>query len=152
MSPTFGKTECFALVCTCTFVLLLPTAAEIETHPGWLPTEHLSRSYSSSLSTSWEIFPGWIISSLFNRKLLSPTLLGCKEEVLKGLNHTFCCQLVFWISSICSFLFYEFGYNSLPIPSCPGCAVSNFLSHFNSTYPYVIHHCNASLYECFFLK
>lgn len=86
-----------------------------------LPTQHLSRLYQSSVPLGWEIFPEWVISFPFNRKLLSPTLLGNKKKALRRLNHTFCCQLVFLISSICSILFYESGYKIPPISSHPGC-------------------------------
>lgn len=87
-----------------------------------LTPQHLSRLYQSSAPVGWEIFPERVFSFPFTRKLLSTTLLGNKTEALRRLNHTFCCQLVFLISSICSTLFYEFGYNIPSIPSCPECA------------------------------
>lgn len=100
------------------FLKVLPTEKHLLAE---LPTQHLSRLYWSSVPLGWEIFPEWVISFPFNRKLLSPTLLGNKREALRWVNHTFCCQVVFSISSICSNLVYEFGYKVPPISSCPGC-------------------------------
>jgi hypothetical protein len=57
------------------------------------------------------------------------------------------------ISSICSILFYEFGYNILQCLPAQAVFLSFsffFLPNFNSTYLYAIHHYNESVYKYVF--
>lgn len=126
-----------------TYVLLLENAAHLEIPLDKPPNTAFWRLYQSSVLLVWEIFPEWVISFPFNRKLFSRTLLNNKKETLKILNRTCCCQLVFLISSICTTSFYECGWHILPISTFTDCVpIKNlwFVCNFYCTYLLAIHH------------